>query len=142
MNPALTAPGPVLFFDGECGLCNRVVRYLMRIDRAACLRYAPLQGATGQAYLRDRGLPTDEFSTLVFARSLGDPSPLFRTDGAQAALRLCGGAGKVWAALIGFFPRPVRDGGYRLVARLRYRIFGAWRPRPWPDPSWESRILG
>jgi predicted DCC family thiol-disulfide oxidoreductase YuxK len=141
MNPAAAAPGPVLFFDGECGLCQRVVRYLMRIDRLARLRYAPLQGATGQAYLRERGLPTEEFSSLVFARALDDPSPLLRTDGARAALQVCGGPGKFWAGLIGLFPRRVRDLGYRVIARVRYRVFGVWRPRPFPDPSWESRVL-
>mgnify|MGYP000479251079 CR=1 FL=1 len=31
--PASNAPsGPVLFFDGECGLCNRIVRLLLWLD--------------------------------------------------------------------------------------------------------------
>jgi predicted DCC family thiol-disulfide oxidoreductase YuxK len=48
MNAAPSTPvaatGPVLFFDGECGLCNRVVRLMLRLDRRGRLRYAPLQG--------------------------------------------------------------------------------------------------
>src|SRR4051812_37486572 len=50
------APVPVLFFDGECGLCNRVVRLLLRLDTRGRLRFAPLQGPVAQDYLRAHGL--------------------------------------------------------------------------------------
>jgi hypothetical protein len=43
----------VLFFDGECGLCNGLVRILIRLDRPGRLHYAPLQGPSAQAYLPD-----------------------------------------------------------------------------------------
>ena len=42
----------VLFYDGQCGLCNRVVRLLLQTDRAGRLRFATLQSAPAQAYLR------------------------------------------------------------------------------------------
>jgi hypothetical protein len=32
-----SAIGAVLFFDGECGLCNGVVRILIRLDRTGRL---------------------------------------------------------------------------------------------------------
>ena len=43
-----SAIGAVLFFDGECGLCNGVVRILIRLDRTGRLHYAPLQGASAK----------------------------------------------------------------------------------------------
>jgi predicted DCC family thiol-disulfide oxidoreductase YuxK len=133
----------VLLFDGECGLCNRVVRALMRRDRAGVLRYAPLQGPTAQAYLRARGLPTAEFSSLVFIPDLAEANglPLLRTDGARAALARCGRVGRFWAAVLGIFPRRLCDAAYVLVARTRYFFFGTWVPRPLPDPSWAERLL-
>ena len=42
---------PVLLYDGECGLCNRLVRLLLRADRAGRLNYAPLQSGPAQTYL-------------------------------------------------------------------------------------------
>ena len=57
-----------MLFDGECGLCDRVVRLLLRLDRRGRLRFASLQGPEGQAYLRAQGLLTRDFSTLVFVR--------------------------------------------------------------------------
>ena len=135
---------PVLLFDGECGLCNRVVRWLLRIDRRGRLRFAPLQGPDAQAYLAAHGLPTRDFSTLVFVpdwERRERPDFRLRTDGVVAALRACGGAGAWLAALLAIVPAPCRDAGYRLVARWRFRIFGPWRQCPLPKPEWRARFF-
>ena len=44
--PPATQHGPILFYDGECGLCARWVQFCLARDRHGVLRYAPLQGAT------------------------------------------------------------------------------------------------
>ena len=41
----------ILYFDGVCGLCNRLVDWLVRRDRTGQLRFAPLQGATAASRL-------------------------------------------------------------------------------------------
>lgn len=136
--------GPVLFFDGECGLCNRLVRALLRLDRRGVLHFAPLQGATAQGYLRRHGLPTEDFDTLIFVPEWTRaefPEHRVRTAGAIGALRAAGGPGNFLAALLAIFPAPVRDAGYRVVGRLRYRLFGPWRPRPLPRLEWAARFL-
>ncbi|MES1167124.1 MAG: DCC1-like thiol-disulfide oxidoreductase family protein [Pseudomonadota bacterium] len=134
-------PGPVLLFDGECALCHRVVRRLLRLDRRGVLRFAPLQGRGAQAYLRAHGLPTEVFSTLVFVPDWpgGAAKPLLRTDGVIAALRAAGRPGP--ARLLAAVPRGLRDAGYAFVARVRHRIFGPWRAEPWPRPEWAARFI-
>ncbi len=137
--------GPVLFFDGECGLCQRLVRLLLRLDHAGRLRFAPLQGAAAQAYLRSHGLPTLDFDTLIFVpdwATRARPEYRVRTAGAIGALRaIGGGVARTLAALIAVFPASVRDAGYRVVGRSRYRLFGPWQPRPLPRPEWAARFL-
>ena len=135
--------GPVLFFDGECGLCNRIVRLLLRLDRRGVLRYAPLQGKTAQSYLRAHGLPTEDFDSLVFVPDWGrreHPEFLLRTNGVAAALRAVGGVGRglAWLQVL---PARWRDASYKLVARWRYRLFGEWRPRPLARAEWAARFL-
>jgi len=142
MKPQVSG-GPVLFFDGECGLCNRVVRLMLRLDRRAVLRFARLQGSTAQGYLRTHGLPTTDFDSLVFVPDWArhdQPEYLVRTEGALAALRAIGGWGRV---LSGFrvMPRTWRDVAYKLIARFRYRIWGEWKPRPLARPEWSERFL-
>lgn len=134
--------GPVLLFDGECGLCNRCVRLLLRLDRAARLHFAPLQSPAAQSYLRSQGLPVADFDSLVFVPEwAGAAAPLRRTDGVIAALRLCPGSGRALAALLDVFPAAWRDWGYKVVARWRYRIWGEWRPRPLARPEWVVRFF-
>lgn len=134
---------PVLLYDGDCGLCNRLVRLLLRSDRAGRLHYAPLQGAAAQGYLRAQGLPTEDFDSLVFIPDWEKPvqgAYLLRTDGALAAAAVVGGGWRMisWLRVL---PGGLRDFGYRLVARFRYALFGQYRPTPLPDPTWARRFL-
>lgn len=139
---AMSEPRPVLLFDGECGLCNALARFLLRRDRAGRLRFASLQGPYGQAALRRLGLPTSDFDSLVFLPR-GEAGPgLLRTDGALAAMAELGG---VWATLARCsrrVPPGLRDAAYRCVARTRYAIFGRHRGPPLErDPAWAGRFL-
>ncbi|HWA28388.1 MAG TPA: DCC1-like thiol-disulfide oxidoreductase family protein [Lacunisphaera sp.] len=134
---------PVLLFDGECGLCNAVVRLLLRTDQQGRLHFAPLQGPPAQAYLRARGLPTADFDSLVFVPDWKQPQawpPRLRTDGALAAAAEIGGA---WQAItwLRVLPRWLRDPFYKVVARFRYAVFGEYRPKPLPNPEWAKRFL-
>ncbi|HEY3757809.1 MAG TPA: DCC1-like thiol-disulfide oxidoreductase family protein [Opitutaceae bacterium] len=140
----MNAPTPVLLFDGECGLCNRTVRLLMRWDPCGRLRYSPLQGFLGQAYLRAQGLATDELSTVVFVPDWEHPDqPNFKLKSAAviAALRVCGGPAAALGWALWVIPRPVRDFAYKVVGQWRYKIFGPWRACPLPRPEWRARVL-
>lgn len=134
---------PVLLYDGECGLCNRVVRRLLRSDRDAKLTFAPLQGAAAQAYLRAQGLPTADFDSMIFVRDWDQPERsgyLLRTDAALAAAAVIGGGWR-WFLWLRALPRGMRDLFYRLVARTRYALFGEYRGAPLTDSEWSGRFL-
>ena len=136
--------GPVLLFDGEYGLCHRVVRLLLRLDRNSRLRYAPLQGPAAQAYLRAHVLPAADFDSLIFIPDWSRrdaPDFLWRTAGVVAALRAIGALAGGLAAILAVVPTSWRDGGYRLVSRWRYRVFGPWRARPLARADWAARFL-
>lgn len=141
MTAHATATGPVLFFDGECGLCTRLVRALLRLDRAGRLRFAPLQGPTAQSYLRSHGLPTADFASLVFAPDWprAEAVPALRTDGAIASLRAIGRPG--CARLAAVPPRRLRDALYRAVARNRLRLFPNGPVNPAEDARGAGRFL-
>ncbi|MCS6245261.1 MAG: DUF393 domain-containing protein [Opitutus sp.] len=134
---------PVLLYDGECGLCQSLVRLMLRVDRRGVLCFAPLQGKTAQVFLRSHGLNTTDFDSLVFAVNLARTDAAFyqRTAGVLAALRELGGGWRLLGRLLAVVPVVWLDAGYRLVARLRYRIFGHSEPKPLPNPDWARRIL-
>lgn len=135
---------PVLLYDGECGLCNAVLRFLMREDLTGRLHYAPLQSAPAQDYLRRHGMNTDDFDSIVFIPDWNDQATArhqLRTNGVLAALDEIGGVWRL-ASFIRVIPAPWRDPLYKIVARLRYRLFGEYQPSPWPEPVWAKRVIG
>ena len=123
----MVVPGPVLLFDGDCGLCVHCVKLLLKADRRRRLCFAALQGKPAQSFLRERGLAGMDFDSVVFvsewARRL-DTTPLFGTDALFAAMRTAGGMWRmvVWLEVL---PRVWRDRVYCWVARRRHRFFGS-----------------
>ncbi len=137
------APRPVLLYDGECGLCQRVVWLLLRADRRGTLRFAPLQGQPAQQFLAANGLPTEDFSSLVFVpdwpHGAGGKYKL-RTDGAIAAVRSIG-RGALLMTIASWIPRGWRDALYHIVARVRSRIFGPAPEGLLDRPGWRQRFV-
>ena len=141
--PRQDARRPVLLYDGECGLCNGVLRFLMREDAGGRLHYAALQSDAARGYLQRHGMSTTDFDSIVFVPDWNDQTAgkhRLRTDGVLAALDEIGGVWRV-AAFLRVIPAPLRDPFYKIVARLRYRLFGEYRPAPWPEPQWAERVL-
>jgi len=134
---------PVLLYDGECGLCNGIVRLLLRSDKAGRLHYAALQSELAQNYLRSQNMPTSDFDSLVFVPDWNDSlagAARLRTDGALSAAAEVGGFWRVvsWLRIL---PAWLRDPFYKLIARTRYALFGTYRPSPLPKPEWQERFL-
>lgn len=132
---------PLLLFDGECGLCQALMRFVLRRDRNGRIKVATLQGGTGQTLLRRAGLPTEDFDSLVFFPEVARNRILLRTDGVVAVLRELPGGWQTVGRMLGALPPRFRDGSYRIIAKSRRRIFGDPRPDGLNDPAWADRIL-
>src|SRR5438034_10951960 len=67
--------GPIVLYDGVCGLCNRVVSYVIPRDPAARIRFAPLQGRFAAEVLRRHGIPAPEGDpdSFVLVEAPGTP---------------------------------------------------------------------
>jgi predicted DCC family thiol-disulfide oxidoreductase YuxK len=133
---AVAAEGPILFFDGVCGLCNRFVDFTLTHDRKARIRMAPLQGETA----RDRLTPADVQS--LDSVVLLDERGLHRRSAAVVrVLRQFSPTWQILAGLLWLIPRPLRDLGYKLVAANRYRLFGKKETCRMPSPGERARFL-
>lgn len=109
---------PIVFFDGECGICNHTVQFLMAKDRAKSLRYAPLQGETALARLGPAAAKA--LDTLYFCDQTGTYSR------SSAALRIAAYLPAPWSLLswLRIIPRPLRDFCYNAVAKRRKLLLG------------------
>jgi len=132
----LSQDGPIVFYDGECGLCDRSVQALIRWDRAHRLRYATLQGETARRLL---GEPEGEVGSWSI-RFLDEGRLYDRSDAALRAAIRAGGWGKL--GRLGFVaPRFVRDAAYRWIAKNRRRWFGGAEACMLPTLALRQRFL-
>ena len=129
-------PEPLVLYDGECGLCHHTVKWLLKRDRGQ-LWYAPLQGETADR-LRARGMkiPTDLSTvTLVDGGRVFVRSKVF-LHGAKYLTRPWR-----WAYAFRWMPGFLFNWLYRIIARVRYRIWGKLDSCQIPDVAVRSRFL-
>ena len=136
--------GRALFlYDGVCALCNGVVRFLMKRDKSAGLRYAPLQSSLGCEMLARFGIFAFPEGVVLITDALTPGERLYqRSDAGVKSLQLLGAPWPLASRVLALIPHYLRDWGYGIVARFRYRIFGRYDTCPIPSPEQRGCLLG
>ncbi len=120
---ALTADGPVLLYDGSCGVCNVTVQWILKHERQdSRLRFAPLESPVGLLLRQAAEVPPGVDSLLWIEE---DPERGVRAQmRSTAALRVAEQARGPFRflALLRFIPRFLRDAAYDAFARIRHRV--------------------
>lgn len=163
---------PILLYDGVCGLCNRLVQFILRRDAEGVFRFASLQSALAGRILARHGADARDLDTVyvVVDYELQEERVLPRSDAVVFILRQLGAAElgsarpglrpgptqseparatptpgttfwRMMGRLLQLIPRTLRDYGYRVVARNRYRVFGRYDSCPLPTEDTRSRFL-
>lgn len=142
---ATGVPSPsqtLVLYDGVCGLCNRLVAFLLRHDRNDQFRFAPLQSSLAQTLLHRYGLDPKDFDSVVVIADFGQPSERALTRSAAALLSL-DRLGGLWR-LVGIgksIPLSLREALYKFIARHRYQVFGKYSECPVPKPDDRHKFL-
>jgi predicted DCC family thiol-disulfide oxidoreductase YuxK len=132
----------VVLYDRVCGLCSRLVQFLLRHDRHRVFSFASLQSATGRSVVEDfGGDPTELTSFYVLANYRTRHSQILAKS--QAALFVAGQLGWPWKAAIiaRVLPSALLDRAYNVVARNRYRVFGRFEQCLAPRPEFRDRFV-
>lgn len=109
----------IVFFDGECGVCNFWVQWILERDKKDQFMFASLQSDFGQKFLRERDLETKQFNTLY----LWKPKHyyLIKSRAVLEIASLLGGIYKI--SMVGkVFPKFISDQVYDMVSRNRMKI--------------------
>jgi len=135
-------PHPIVFYDGVCGLCNRLTQFLLQRDRHDRLRFASLQSDFAAQVLQRHGADPKDLDTVYVVMDYNEPNEelLARSD---AILELGKEIGGIWsiAGLGKAVPKTLRDWIYKQVARNRYRVFGKSDSCMMPDPKYRAKFL-
>jgi predicted DCC family thiol-disulfide oxidoreductase YuxK len=137
-----TISGPIVLYDGVCGLCNRAVKFLLRRDRHDRFRFAPLQSGFAAELLQRHRLDHTNLDTVYAVRNYGTTDEQLLAKG-DALLLFAETLGGIWsvARLARLVPRPVRNRLYDFVAHHRYRVFGKSESCMLPDPAYRHKFL-
>jgi len=119
----------------------------MRRDRRDRLRFAASESEIAAALLARHGINSPDAEsgppTILVVLNFGERAERVLTR-SEAVLALLAELPQPWpavAAVLGWIPRPVRDIGYKLIARWRYRIWGRLEICPIPGADERARFL-
>ena len=131
-----------MLYDGVCGLCSRLLQFLLTHDRRAVFTFASLQSTVGRTMVeRFGGDPNELASFHVLANYRGKGPQMFSRS--SAALFVAGQLGWPWkaAVLARALPTAMLDHVYNAVARNRYRMFGRFDQCLTPGPEFRGRFI-
>jgi predicted DCC family thiol-disulfide oxidoreductase YuxK len=125
---------PILMYDGVCGICNRTVQFVLRHDREKKFRFAPLQSAFAARILKKKDVNASDLNSFYIVVFRGEQDVLLdRSDAVIFLLDELPGVWRAVARVLRLVPRALRDWGYRVIARNRYRLFGKYVACPLPQ---------
>lgn len=131
----------LVFYDGECGFCDRSVQVLLKVDKDRLFAFAPLQGTTAARYLGSQKRPLDADSLILIENYQENTRKTYLYG--KAVCRICWLLEGWWKLIgwISFLPGPLYDWIYKIVAKNRHRFFKNSSSCLLPDPGSKDRFL-
>ena len=108
----------IVFYDGECGFCNRSIAFVLKKDKSKSILFASIQSDFTTSLFQNNNWDEPDLSTFY----------LYEKDGlyqkSNAALRVARNFKFPYSLLQSFWivPRFIRDGVYNSVAKHRKKI--------------------
>jgi predicted DCC family thiol-disulfide oxidoreductase YuxK len=133
----------LILYDGVCGLCNRLNRFVLAHDARGTFDFASQQSEVGRAYLERRGEDDRALTTLFVIANYRTPDSATHRR-ADAVLFVLGELGGFWrgaARAAAALPGAALDSLYTVTARHRYRLFGRLDQCPLPAPGTRHRFI-
>src|SRR6266542_1880223 len=95
----------VVLYDGQCGFCNRLVRFLQRRINAHRFQFVTLQSSTGKKWLKNIGFPPNYKDSVVYIKNNRSYTK------SEACLVILRDMGRLWSLSYSLMivPKPARD---------------------------------
>ena len=129
-------PNPIIvFYDGQCGLCNRLVNLLLGLDHKKRLKFSPLQGQTAKTKIPKE--LSEDLNTMAF---LINGKLYTKSDAALEVLKTIGGVLSLFY-ICKLIPRFIRDAVYDFISKNRIRWFGRFESCRVPTKEERDQFL-
>ncbi|MBC9813536.1 DUF393 domain-containing protein [Crocinitomicaceae bacterium CZZ-1] len=117
-----TISDTIIFYDGDCGLCNRSVQFVLKHERHSALYFCALQSTFAESFFQSHHLPSPDLTTVYFF----EKNHLYQKS--EAAFKIIPHLKWYWQPLRVFsvFPRCITNRVYDFIARRRKQIGGTF----------------
>ena len=125
----------IVFYDGDCGFCNRTVSFILKNDKSGSVFFASLQSEFTIELFKEKGYAKPDLSTFYFL----EDDKLYEKS--NAAIRLAKylkfpyNLSRVFKVV----PRALRDWIYDGIAKRRQKLMSGFCVMP--DPKDRKRFL-
>lgn len=110
----------IIFFDGDCGVCNFWVQWILQRDKKNQFMFASLQSDFGQKFLGERNLDQKQFNTLYLWKF--GSYYLIKSKAIIKVLNLLGGFYSIGSTIGRVIPTALSDQLYNVISRNRMKI--------------------
>ena len=111
----------IIYFDGECILCDHSVQFILKRDHQSLFLFASLQSEYASKHLPKKFRDSIDLKTVY----LHTGNKLYeKSDVSVQVLKKLNGIYRFLGLALGCLPKMIRDYGYDFIAKQRYRIFG------------------
>ena len=112
----------ILFYDGDCGFCNRSVEYVFRREKGHNLYFTSLNSDFTKSIFKLNGWENPDMNTVYFYEN----GVLYSKS--RAALKVTSHLRRrfSWIKIGYVIPRLIRDKVYDVVAKRRHRIAASY----------------
>lgn len=123
----------IIFFDGDCMLCNKALEVIVRQEKDHQLYFSALQSNFAKEFLKDYTIP----DTLVYS----DGENIYFYSKAVLKISKHLKAPYSWINLLKLLPYSFLDIGYRFIAKHRRKFFKKRETCLFLDKNMNDRIL-
>ena len=117
----MNADRDILLLDGDCGLCNRLAIFLdKRLGKGKDIAYRAILSEEGQELI------------TTFPQKQQDADSVYLLRNGKSYIRSAAGIRcllymkwyyRMWFPILWIIPFPLRDIGYRIIAKYRHKVF-------------------
>jgi predicted DCC family thiol-disulfide oxidoreductase YuxK len=126
----------MLVFDGDCAFCNRAVQFILAHERRSDLLFVPRDTALGRSLREQYHLQHVE--SLLW---IEDGEAFTEFEAVAHTADYVGGPYARLASVARWFPLPLLNWKYRIIAKLRKRLAGRPKHCLLLTPAQQQRFL-
>ena len=110
-----------LFLDGDCGLCHRLATFIdKRLGKGKNLGYRPILDEDAQRVIQTLPTKLRDADSVYLIRN---GKPYIRSAAGIRCVLYMRWYYKMWFPVLWLIPLPLRNIGYRLIAKFRHKFF-------------------